>query len=263
MGKTNKPQACFDEEISIGELAKISGVSTRTLRHYEDCGLLSPERTENGYRVYSQADAKCLAQILAMKKCGLSLTTIKYLMSEPDINLHTILRNHLRSLQTQGQSLEKAIERTKAAIATIERIEHMETKDAFQELKEQSVKDFENTHGEEARNLYGDDAINAANARMMSMTKDEWEAKELLEDAIKVQLRIAMQTCNPSSDASQELTRMHEKWIAIHWGSNYKEKEYLELVRGYLKDPRFVKYYDSACGDGATEFLVKAVEAAH
>ncbi len=51
---------------------------------------------------------------------------------------------------------------------------------------------------------------------MMALTKDEWEAKELLEDAIKVQLRIALQTQDPQSEAAQELARMHEKWITIH-----------------------------------------------
>ena len=97
----------------------------------------------------------------------------------------------------------------------------------------------------------------------MALTKDEWEAKELLEDAIKVQLRIALQTQDPQSEAAQELARMHEKWIAIHWGNGYEEQEYLGLVQGYLNDPRFVSYYDSAAGEGATEFLVQAIESAH
>lgn len=56
---------------------------------------------------------------------------------------------------------------------------------------------------------------------------------------------------------------MHEKWVAIHWGNGYKEQEYLGLVQGYLNDPRFVSYYDSAAGEGATEFLVQAIKSAH
>lgn len=54
---------------------------------------------------------------------------------------------------------------------------------------------------------------------------------------------------------------MHERWIAIHWGTGYGKDAYLGLVRGYLADPRFVEYYDSAAGEGATDFLVSAVEA--
>lgn len=97
----------------------------------------------------------------------------------------------------------------------------------------------------------------------MALTKDEWETKELLEDAIKVQLRIALQTQDPQSEAAQELARTHEKWIAIHWGNGYEEQEYLGLVQGYLNDPHFVSYYDSAASEGATEFLVQAIESAH
>ena len=60
---------------SIGELARLSGVSTRTLRHYESIGLLHPARGANDYRLYSGADAKRLTQIQAMKLCGLPLAT--------------------------------------------------------------------------------------------------------------------------------------------------------------------------------------------
>ena len=88
------------------------------------------------------------------------------------------------------------------------------------------------SHGQHER--YGDATIDASNERMMALTKDEWEAKELLEDAIKVQLRIALQTQDPQSEAAQELARMHEKWIAIHWGKGYKKQEYLSLVQGAL-----------------------------
>lgn len=263
MDGTEKRRPRADATMGIGELAEAAGVSPRTLRYYEERGLLAPARTQNGYRAYRQEDARRLAHILAMRQCGLPLATIRRVVSGADADVRAVLRDHLGALQAQGRSLEKAVARTKAAIAAIERIDSMETKDAFEELKEQSVRSFEGTYGKEARELYGQEAIDAANARMMSMTRDEWEAKELLEDAVKVQLRTAMQAGDPAGEAARELARMHEKWIAVHWGAGYGEDEYLGLVRGYLKDPRFVAYYDSACGEGATEFLVKAVEAAH
>ena len=60
---------------------------------------------------------------------------------------------------------------------------------------------------------------------------------------------------------AQELVRMHRRWIDLHWGEGYDPEQYFALVEGYLADPRFVSYYDSAAGEGATEFLVKAVRA--
>ena len=98
---------------------------------------------------------------------------------------------------------------------------------------------------------------------MMALTRDEWDAKELLEESIKVQLRLAMATGDAESPESQELVRMHKRWIGIHWGEGFAEEAYLGLVQGYLADPRFISYYDSAAGEGATAFLAQAVEAQH
>ena len=223
MDNTN-PYAHQKNWAGIAELAQAAGVSTRTLRYYESCGLIAPARAENGYRIYAPSEVKRLAQILSMKRCGLPLATIKQLVSNDEGNIRDVLKDHLCTLQAQGASLEMAITRTKAAIAAIERIEKTDVKDAFEKMKEEGLKTFEDTYGKEARERYGDATIDASNERMMALTKDEWEAKELLEDAIKVQLRIALQTQDPQSEAAQELAHMHEKWIAIHWGNGYKEQ---------------------------------------
>lgn len=250
-----------DEVYSIGELAKQSGVSTRTLRHYDSLGLLNPKRQANGYRAYDARDAKKLAQILAMKLCGLPLGTISNIMTDSEASLHRVLSDHLQSLRAQTETLTAAIARTESALKAIERIENMTTTDAFEELKAKGLQDFEATYGEEARERYGEETIDAANARMMALSQDEWDAKELLEESIKVQLRLALATGDPTSKQAQELARMHKRWITIHWGEGYEEETYLDLVKGYLADPRFVHYYDSAAGDGATAFLVEAVMA--
>ena len=248
---------------TIGQLAKMASVSTRTLRYYEDQGLLTPGRTASGYRSYRASDAKRLAQILSMRACGLPLTTIRGLLdsSNPAADVHTALVAHLATLRAQGDSLNEAIARTETAIAAIERINDMNEKDAFDNLKEQGLKDFEETYGEEARQRYGDDAIDAANERMMALTRNEWDAKELLEESIKVQLRLAIASDNPASEESAELARMHARWIRIHWGDGYNREAHLGLAHGYLADSRFVDYYDGACGQGATEFLVAVLEA--
>ncbi len=253
--------------MTIGQLSELSGVSARTLRFYEEKGFLSPSRTESGYRLYSKRDERRLAQIVAMRSCGLPLATIGRLLSCTDdvdsSSLRQALTDHLRTLREQGNSLQAAIRRTQAALNAVERIQGMETKDAFEELKRQGLEAFEHEYGQEARQRYGNDVIEQSNARMMALTKDEWDAKELLEESIKVQLRLAMATNDAASPEAQELARMHKRWIAVHWGPGFADETYLGLVRGYLADPRFTAYYDGAAGEGATKFLVEAVEAAH
>ena len=120
---------------------------------------------------------------------------------------------------------------------------------------------FEKTYGTEARERYGDKAIDETNQRLTSLSRDEWEAKDLLEESIKVQLRIAMAEGDPHGEAAAELARMHARWIRIHWGGNYSREGHLGLAQGYLADQRFRDYYDTACGQGATDFLVETLQA--
>lgn len=60
---------------------------------------------------------------------------------------------------------------------------------------------------------------------------------------------------------AEKLVAMHHRWVGLHWGAEPEDAAYLSLCQGYLADPRFVAYYDGPCGEGATEFLVRAVVA--
>ena len=166
-----------DTRYTVGQLASMAGVSARTLRYYEDMGLLRPRRTASNYRTYDGRDARRLAQILAMWACGLSVATIRHVLEDPDANLHVSLVAHLRTLRAQGRSVDEAIRRTERAIAMIEGMEGMDERSAFDELKTRTLQEFEATYGKEARELYGEEAIDAANERLRALTQDEWDAK--------------------------------------------------------------------------------------
>ena len=94
------------------------------------------------------------------------------------------------------------------------------------------------------------------------MSKTAWDAKEELEQRIKDSLIVAMATGDPASPESRLVAGMHAQWIKVHWGEGaYTPEAHRSLAQGYLADPRFVEYYDGACGDGATEFLCRIIEA--
>ena len=132
---------------------------------------------------------------------------------------------------------------------------------AFEELKRQAIEENERAHGREARERYGDDAVDAANERLASLSQDEWDEKDRLEQAIKERLRAAMATGDPVGEPAHELARMHARWIALHWGEGrYSREAHRGLAQMYLADDRFRAYYDEAAGEGATEFLVAALE---
>lgn len=135
----------------------------------------------------------------------------------------------------------------------------MNEQEAFEQIKAHEIEEFEETYGEEARERYGVDAIEASTARLLNMSHEEWDTKTMLEESIKEQLCQAMATRDTSSEEAQELVRMHQEWIRLHWGERYSKEAYRGLAEGYLSDPRFVEYYDKSAGVGATEFLVKAI----
>lgn len=138
----------------------------------------------------------------------------------------------------------------------------MSTQNAFSALKEKAILENEQAYGKEARERYGDAAVDAANDRLRGLSEEEWGSLEELEAAIVAQLRCALATGDPFGDEAALLARMHARWIAMHWGEGaYSREAHLGLARGYLADERFAAYYDGAAGEGATEFLVLALEA--
>ena len=132
---------------------------------------------------------------------------------------------------------------------------------AFEALKNEKVSVNERAYGKEARERWGDDTVDAANDRLCSASREEWDDLEQLGEAINEQLVLAMATGDPASEESEELARMHARWIQGHWGAGrYTPEAHRGLAQMYLADDRFRAYYDDAAGEGATEFLVKALE---
>ena len=88
--------------LQIGELAKQTGLSIRTLRYYDEIGLLMPShRTEAEYRLYSEADIARLQQISSLRQLGFALKEIRQCLENPDFSLGNVINLHLARLQEQ------------------------------------------------------------------------------------------------------------------------------------------------------------------
>lgn len=243
-------------QYSISELAKKSGLSVRTLRYYDQIGLLRPKRKDNGYRCYGQEEVRRLQQIMVLRTCGLPLADIAQSLAHKDFDLKTKLCEHLSDLHVQLETVTSAISATEKTIDELEDFEMMNDDEKFEKLKADAIAAHEKEYGKEARSRYGDAAVDEANENLRAMSKQDWDEKEMLEQRIKDKLVAAMATKDPTSPESQEVAKMHAQWITAHWGAHsYTPDAHRGLVEGYLLDPRFIAYYDSACGEGATEFL--------
>lgn len=93
MGLNNK-------KMTVHEVAKLAGITNRTLHYYDEIGLLSPSIvTATKYRIYTDEDLKRLQEILFFKEIGFSLKEIKFLIASPLYNREEILIKHLKILE--------------------------------------------------------------------------------------------------------------------------------------------------------------------
>ena len=244
------------------QLASISGVTVRTLHHYDQIGLLVPKRSENGYRSYGHADVQRLQQILLYRNMGLELSEIGQLLDTPGYDAAEALRGHLHILLDRRAQLDMLIDTVRRTVESLEGGPDMTDDERFEGLKQETIANNERTYGTEVRKRFGDKVVDEANAKLMRMGKGEWTDIMELEEAIKKQLVVAMQTNEASSPEAAELVRMHARWLQAHWPDGaYSPEAHRGMADGYLADQRFIAYYDEACGEGATQFLHDAIYA--
>lgn len=245
---------------TVGSLAKLAGVTVRALHHYEDEGLLHPERTASGYRRYGAADVERLQQILLLRSCGLSLGDIRGALDNGDFDFHAVLIDHLATLRAQQKELETLVGTVEKTIASLEGRCTMTDEERFEGMKARAIAENEERYGAEVRQAYGDAAMDAANERMAGMSQEEWNDAKALEAAILDQLAVAKETGDPTGEAAWKLCAMHARWLQMHWGEGaYSPAAHAALAEGYVADPRFTAYYDEAAGEGATAFLRDAL----
>lgn len=88
--------------LKVGELAKRTGLTNRTLRHYDSIGLLSPSaRSEAGYRLYSKGDVARLHAIQALRQIGLQLSDIAELLARPEQSLSSVVQQQITAMDRQ------------------------------------------------------------------------------------------------------------------------------------------------------------------
>lgn len=209
-------------EYTVQTLAKLAGVSPRTLRWYDHIGLLAPgRRGENGYRLYGPEEVDRLQQVLFYRALGVELGEIKALLDDPAFDETAALQSHLLALQGEQKRLAALIRTVEATLAAKERRTPMKDEQKFEGLKAQLVAENEKTHGKEARTRYGDAPVDAANARLLNMSEEA-----------------------------------HAQWLAFV--GDYTPEMRAGLARLYTADERFSAYYDKVA-PGTAAFLTAAI----
>lgn len=228
---------------SIAEVAKAAGVTSRTLRHYDHIGLLTPAYTAaNGYRFYTQAELVRLQRILLLRQLGLGLETIgDVLDSKRDQEL--ALRTHVEDLLRQRENLDRQISALHHTINSLSTGEAMNLDAAFEGFNEQ--------YKDEVTARWGADAYKKSNDWWRSKSVEERSdfmalVKGLNEDWAAV----GESGAAPDSEAAQELAARHVRWLRsvpgtpAATGDPLQLKMYvLGLAEMYVADERFAKNY--------------------
>ena len=105
-----------DHSVSIGEMASRFGLETHVLRHWEEVGLLRPERDSAGRRRYSDDDVVRIAVILRSKAAGMSLDQIQVLLDDTAPERHRVLEQHVTDLERRMAEMERSREMTLHAL---------------------------------------------------------------------------------------------------------------------------------------------------
>ncbi|MFD8692889.1 MerR family transcriptional regulator [Streptomyces sp. NPDC059651] len=228
---------------SIAEVVRMSGVTSRTLRHYDEIGLLPPAGTgSNGHRYYEEAGLLRLQRILLMRELGLGLREIRQVLDERTDAVSALREHHgrLREERDRLDTLVRTVERTIAeleegkdgnAMVRINRPENL-----FEGLEHTAEQDSE------VRERWPEAWAESRRA-VHTMTDADQEAWQREATAQMIRLAEFMVLGTPADDpAVQAETDAHYRGICRFWTPN--AQAYRGLGRTYVDDPRMRVNFD-------------------
>lgn len=223
---------------SIQEIARLTGTTSRTLRHYDDVGILPPTRTAaNGYRHYDEHALIRLQRILLLRELGLSLPLIGEILDRQH-NQADALRAHVALLRQEQDRLTRqitAVEHTLAALTEGEQLMADTMFDGFDHTQ----------YREEVERRWGADAYAQAdqwwNAKS---TAEKRDMQNIVSELQQDWAALAASGAEPGSQAAQALAARHVVWLRSVPGI---PDDFAGYVRGlatlYVDDPRFAAHY--------------------
>lgn len=245
-------------EYTVQKLSRMAGISTRTLRYYDEIGILKPARiNSSGYRIYGQTEVDRLQQIMLYREMGVNLDTIHNIISSGTFNDLAALKEHLVKLLAQRQQIDMLITNVEKTIESREGRRIMTDHEKFEGFKKKLVEENEEKYGKEIREKYGESKVEASNQKLLNMSKEEYDAFEKLGQEVLTTLEAAFATGDPAGELGQRAADLHRRWLSCTWGS-YNKEAHAGLAQMYVDDERFTAYYDKN-QPGMAVFLRDAV----
>ena len=241
---------------TVQKLASLSGVSVRTLHHYDEIGLLKPAYIgENGYRYYEQEQLLLLQQILFFRNLGFELKKIREIVKKSDFDRIAALHSHRKMLE---EELEKTRELIKTIDNTLEHLhgkKKMKDNQFFKGLNSPKQKEYEKYLIDSGRHTA--EELDAGRKRLEKWQGKDWEKvqiewEELLKDYVNAIEK------GPNSPEALACVKRHLQYLQ-RFGIETKKEELVEKAHFYLSHHDWKKVFD-AHHPKLLEFILAATE---
>lgn len=229
---------------TVGQVSRISGVTVRTLHHYDEIGLLRPSaRTGAGYRSYSDVDLERLQSIRFYRELGFGLDEIATILDDPSVDA-------FEHLARQRELLTRRIEHMQRMVTTVERT--MEARRmGITMTPEEMFEVFGDATwtGYDAEERWGHtDAWRESQRRTSSYTKEDWQRLMASDEELRQRFAAAMAQGVPAaSTAAMDLAEEHRQSLT-RWFFDCTHPMHRAIGDQYVADPRFAATFATVPG---------------
>jgi len=247
---------------TVGELARLTGVTVRALHHYDEIGLVRPsQRTAAGYRLYGDADVLRLHQVLLFRELGLPLEEIAAAIDEAE-GQEDLLRRHREVLVTRRARLDAMLAALDARLTAFEKGTTMRPDEMRPDEVKALFDGFDPAeHEEEARQRWGDtDAYKESARRTKQYGKADWDRYKREAQAITERIAERMRAGAPPTDAAVQAAVEEHRLLIDRWFYPCSVAMHRSLGAMYVSDPRFTANLDKVA-PGYARFLSDAIAA--
>jgi len=179
--------------LKVGELAARTGVSVRTLHHYEDMGLLKPSgRSAAGHRLYDVADVERLLRIRALRQLGLGLDAVEQCLTGPHGELGTVLRRRLESVTAEIEVAQRLRQRLERLLTSLDHQPDADVDALLEALEAMTM--FEKYYTEEQLDQLAQ-RREALGPEALARAQEEWPR---LIAAVRAEMEAGRQPTDPS-----------------------------------------------------------------
>lgn len=238
---------------TVGEVCELTGVTVRTLHHYDEIGLLAPRgRSDAGYRLYDHGDLERLQEILIWRRLGFALTEISALLDDPGHDRGTALRRQRELVALELDRLAATARELDAALAAHE---------AGIPQEETNMFDDSERYEDEARERWGHtDAYRESERRAAGYGTAEWAEIRSESERLVADFAGLLAAGEPGHGAAAQAVAERHRQHITRWFYPVSPRMHRNLARMYVDDPRFAASYDRVA-DGLTAYVRAAIEA--